>query len=182
MLLLWGVVLGVVIGFIRGGTIANLENLDIRYLWLILLSLLIQLLIFPLFAEQPIVGFATEIFHAVSYVLLGVFIIANFRIPGIPMMGAGMASNFLVIALNGGYMPSSVVSLIKSGEYAVAYNLIREGTYGNVINMKGSTTFEFLGDWLYLPSWFPFSTAFSLGDLLIALGLLFFFGAGMVKE
>lgn len=46
--------------------------------------------------------------------------------------------------------------------------------------MNGSTTFEFLGDWLFLPNWFPFSTAFSLGDLLIALGLLFFFGAGMV--
>jgi hypothetical protein len=60
--------------------------------------------------------------------------------------------------------------------------LTQEETYGNVMYMNSSTVFEFLGDWLYLPGWIPFSTAFSLGDLLIAAGLLFFFGAGMVKR
>lgn len=96
-------------------------------------------------------------------------------------MGAGMAANALVIWVNGGYMPSSVPSLLKSGEFEVAYHLIQKGTYGNVIYMNSSTVFEFLGDWLYLPRWISFPTAFSLGDLLIAIGLLFFFGSGMVK-
>lgn len=180
MLLLWGVVLGVVIGFLRGGTVANLENLGIKHLWLVPVSLVIQLLIFPVLSGQPVISSGTELFHILSYAVLVFFVLANLRVPGIFLMGTGMVSNFIVITANGGYMPSSVASLIKSGEFEVAYNLIREGTYGNVINMNGSTTFEFLGDWLYLPSWFPFSTAFSLGDLLIALGLLFFFGAGMV--
>jgi len=169
------------VGFLRGGKIANLEDLGIRYLWLVPLSLLIQLLIFPLFTEQPVIGLATGTFHVLSYVILALFVIANLKVWGFIIMGSGMAANALVIGLNGGYMPSSVPSLLKSGEYEVAYHLTQAGTYGNVIHMNSSTAFEFLGDWLYLPRWIPFSTAFSLGDLLIAVGLVFFFGAGMVK-
>lgn len=181
MLLLWGVVLGVLVGFARGGKIAKLDHLDIRHLWLIPLSLVIQLLIFPLFSPHPLVSFGTEYLHLLSYLILVGFVLLNWRIWQILLMGAGMGLNLLVITLNGGYMPASVASLRKAGENGVANSLLAQGTYGNVINMNGSTGFDFLGDWLYLPSWIPFSNAFSLGDLLIAIGLIFFFGAGMVK-
>ncbi|MFW6190435.1 MAG: DUF5317 domain-containing protein, partial [Candidatus Bipolaricaulota bacterium] len=163
-------------------TIANLENIDLSYIWLVPLSLVIQLLIFPLFAEQPVVPVGTGILHVLSYIILAFFVLANLKVWGMPLMGAGMAANLLAITANGGYMPASPGSLLKAGEIEVAYHLIRKGTYGNVINMNGSNAFEFLGDWLYLPGWFPFSTAFSLGDLLVVLGLLFFFGAGMRKR
>ncbi|MEF8726367.1 MAG: DUF5317 family protein [Candidatus Bipolaricaulota bacterium] len=182
MLLLWGVVLGVAVGFIRGGTVANLEKLRLRFLWLVPISLVIQLLIFPLFSEQAIITFGTEFFHLFSYVILAIFVLINLQIWGIPLMGAGMGLNLLVITLNGGFMPASVDSLIKAGEYRVASNLIHKGTYGNVINMNDSTVLNSLGDWLYLPREIPLSTAFSLGDLLILIGLVFFFGMGMVKK
>jgi len=182
MLLLWGVVAGVVIGLLRGGNVANLEKMGIRYLWLVPLALVIQLLIFPLFSESAVVGFGTEVFHILSYLILFVFVIVNWRVWQIPLMGIGMTSNLLVIGLNGGYMPSSVSSLNKAGEVEVANSLLENGTYGNVTMMTDSTVLDFLGDWLYLPQWFPFSTAFSLGDTIIAIGLVLFFGFGMVKK
>ena len=182
MLLLWGVVIGVVIGFLRGGTIANLEQVKIRFLWLVPVSLLIQLLIFPLFLEEPIIAFGTEFFHLFSYAILAVFVLLNWKVWGILLMGVGMGLNLLVITLNGGFMPASVDSLIKAGEYRVASNLIHKGTYGNVINMNDSTVLNSFGDWLYLPREIPLSTAFSVGDLLIFIGLVFFFGMGMIKK
>ncbi len=182
MFLLWGVVLGVIIGFARGGKIANLDDMNIRFLWLVPLALIIQLLIFPLFSEEALVSFGTEFFHLFSYLILTVFVVVNWRVWQIPFMGAGMALNFLVIYLNGGYMPASVDSLRRAGENQVANSLLAEGTYGNVINMDGSTVLDFFGDWLYLPRVVPLSTAFSPGDVLIVVGLIFFFGVGMVSR
>ncbi|MFB6290641.1 MAG: DUF5317 domain-containing protein [Candidatus Bipolaricaulia bacterium] len=182
MLLLWGIVAGVVIGLVRGGNIANLENLGIRYLWLVPLALVIQLLIFPLFSEEPLISFGTEFFHLLSYLILLIFVVANWKVWQIPVMGAGMGLNLLVIWLNGGYMPTSVDSLRRAGETGVVNNLLKDGTYGNVIKMSDSTVLDFLGDWLFLPDWFPFSTAFSPGDMVIVVGLVFFFGVGMATQ
>lgn len=182
MFLLWGVTLGVLVGFVRGGKVANLDHMDIRHLWLVSLALVIQLLIFPLFSGSPIISFGTEYLHLLSYLLLAGFVVLNWRVWQIPLMGIGMGLNLLVITLNGGYMPASVRSLKKAGESKIANRLVTEGTYGNVINMDTSTILDPLGDWLYLPSEVPLSNAFSLGDLLIFIGLVLFFGIGMVKN
>jgi len=185
MLLLWSLVLGVFVGFIRGGTIAGLDQLEIRHLWLVPLALVIQaqILFYPmLFQGNLFLPWAPEIFHFFSYLVLAVFVGLNWKLWQIPFMGTGMTLNVIVIAANGGYMPSSVASLIRSGDFKTAYYLTHQKTYGNVIMMSDSTVLDFLGDWLYLPNWFPFSTAFSLGDVIIAIGLVFFFGLGMVDE
>ncbi|MBS3736621.1 MAG: DUF5317 domain-containing protein [Candidatus Bipolaricaulota bacterium] len=182
MLLLWGVVGGVLVGLLRGGSIANLEKMGISHLWLVSIALIIQLLVFPLFSEEPLITFGTELFHLASYFILFIFVILNWGVWQIPIMGLGMTLNLLVIGINGGYMPASVKSLERAGESGVAKSLLENGTYGNVIEMSDSTALDFLGDWLYLPKWFPFSTAFSLGDTIIAIGLVLFFGLGMVNE
>lgn len=182
MLLLWGVVIGVAVGVLRGGNIANLEKLGIKHLWLVALALVIQLLIFPLTSSEPFITFGTELFHLGSYFILLVFILLNWRVWQIPFMALGMALNLLVIWVNGGFMPASVESLNRAGKTEVANSLLENGTYGNVIEMTDSTALDFLGDWLFLPNWFPFSTAFSLGDTIIVIGLVLFFGWGMVSE
>lgn len=174
--------MGVAIGFLRGGNVANLDEMGIRHLWLITIALVIQLLIFPLFSAEPLLSFGTELFHLGSYFILFVFVILNWRVWTIPFMGLGMTLNLLAIGINGGFMPASVKSLERAGENEVAKSLLENGTYGNVIEMSNSTVLDFLGDWLYLPKWFPLSTAFSLGDTIIAIGLVFFFGMGMVSE
>lgn len=169
-------------GLLRGGNIANLEEMGVSHLWLVVLALIIQLLIFPLFSEEPLVSFGTELFHLGSYFILFVFVILNWRVWQIPSIGLGMSLNLLVIGVNDGFMPASVKSLERAGESDIANSLLENETYGNVIEMSDSTVLDFLGDLLYLPKWFPFSTAFSLGDTIIAIGLIFFFGLGMVSE
>ena len=183
MLLLWGVVLGVIIGFVGGGSVANLEELDLRHIWLVPVALIVQnLIFFPVLFEESVIPFlGPEFFHLLSYLILAVFVVMNWRVWQIPLMGAGMGLNMIVIASNGGYMPVALEPLVRTGNFRTAYYLTNNEIYGNVIMMSDSTILDFLGDWLYLPRWLPFSTAFSLGDLIIAIGLVYFFGLWMVQ-
>ncbi len=83
-----------------------------------------------------------------------------------------MLSNIAVILVNGGYMPASEASLRKAGQSQVAEKLIIGGVSGNTILMGENTKLNFLGDLLYMPEWFPLANAFSIGDLILALGLI----------
>jgi hypothetical protein len=182
MLLLWAVLLGLLVGFLRKGSLRNLASLKLQGAWLILIAAAIQLLIFPLGEAEPVVKFGTEYFHILSYVILVVFLVLNWRHWQLLVMGAGMISNFVVILLNGGYMPASIEALRRSGSHLVAEKLLTEGTFGNVMLLGEHTQLNFLGDVLYLPGWVPFAGAFSPGDLLLGLGVILFLGIKMKRS
>ena len=179
MFLIGAVLIGVVVGYLCRGRIAHLASLRLRFLWVIPISLLIQLMIFPLFSERPFFPYATSSLHLLSYALILVFLVLNYRTFPLLIIGMGSLLNLLVIAVNGGYMPSSPTALARAGSEGVAARLLQDGVYGNVILMSEGTRFNFLGDLLYLPRWVPFATAFSLGDLIVALGLIWLIAWGM---
>jgi hypothetical protein len=182
MLLLWALPLGIVLGYLRGGRLANLSHLELQGAWLVLLALIIQLLIFPLGSRPPVVQFGTEVFHLLSYALLAAFVVLNRREWGILAMGLGMLLNVIAIAANGGYMPTYPELLIAAGRLEAAQRLQERGIYANniCIGCEGiDARLTFLGDVFYAPAWVPFANVFSIGDLLIATGLIYFLQAKM---
>jgi hypothetical protein len=182
MFLLWAVLLGLLLGFLRRGSLANLAGLELRGLWLIFIALAIQLLIFPLGRAEPLVKVGTGYLHLLSYLLLLIFIGLNWRYYEILLMGAGLALNLLVIAINGGYMPASAAALRRAGLERVAEILEQGLHHGNTVLMSSKTKLNFLGDWLYLPSSVPLANAFSVGDLLLALGIILFLAIEMPRS
>jgi hypothetical protein len=181
MPLLWAVFLGVLVGYLRGGRIKNLAALNLRALWLLLPPLLIQLLIFPLGKRGPILTWGTPYLHVFSYVFLLAFVILNRRYPELLVMGIGLFSNFLAILVNGGYMPASAEALRQAGMGTVAQALEEGRRLGNTILMGAATRLNFLGDWLFLPSWFPLSSAFSPGDVILGIGAALLLSRRMVR-
>lgn len=179
MFLIGAVVLGVVIGYMRGGRIAHLASLRLRFLWAVPVALLIQLLIFPLFTARALFPYATTPLHFLSYALVFFFLVANARVFPLLAVGIGASLNLLVISLNGGYMPSSATALSRAGALGTASVLQARGIYGNVKLMGPGTRLNALGDFLYLPRWVPLATAFSVGDLVMALGLAWLVFWGM---
>ena len=179
MIFLYALLIGLVIGILRGGRISRLPSLNLRALWLIPTALVIQLLIFPLFTREPIFPYATTPLHIVSYVLVFIWLVSNLRVVPLIPIGSGAIANFLVIAVNGGYMPSSITALRRAGLNVTAEHLLQASTYGNVIRMGTETRLNVLGDWLYLPHWIPSATAFSIGDLLIIIGIVWLVARGM---
>lgn len=182
MVLLWAVVLGVVLGFIRGGNIKQLGNLQLQAPWLIAIALGIQLLIFPTLGGQALIKFGSSYFHFLSYFCLACFILANWKNWEIPLMGVGMVLNLMAITANGGYMPASVSALKKVGQHDAAQYLVKHGKFGNVVRAGPNTVLDFLGDYLYIPQWIPLSSTFSIGDSIVALGLILLLSNGMVKK
>lgn len=182
MPLIWAVVIGAVLGWLRRGRIANLGRLRLRGLWLVIPALVIQVLIFPLGPRGPIVQWGTPYWHLLSYLFLLGIIVWNWRYPEILVMGLGLLLNLVVIAANGGYMPASATALRAAGLDEVAQALEEGVRRGNTVLMGSGTRLNPLGDWLYLPAWVPLSSAFSPGDLILGLGFVWLLSRRMASK
>ena len=179
MFLIGAVVIGVLLGYALRGRISNLSGLRLRSLWLVAIAILIQFTIFPLFSSRAVFPYATTELHLASYGLLFLFFVINYRVWALLVIAVGSVSNLVVIALNGGRMPSSVHALTCAGQPEIAQKIASNGVMGNVVLMGEKTRLNFLGDWLYLPHGVPLATAFSIGDLTIAIGLIILIVWGM---
>ncbi len=188
MLLLWAVPIGLLVGYVRGGRLASLGQIQFRAPWLIAVALLLQILIFPLPGlGDPILEGGTAEIHLLSYAVLIAFAVANWREWGIVVMGIGMALNVIVITLNGGFMPTTVAKLRQAGleSSAATFAACRTAgqdacTHANNVLMDEGTRLGWLGDVLATPSWLPFANVFSVGDALLMIGLLAYLQAKMV--
>ncbi len=146
---------------------------DIRFAGgpLALLALAIQLAIFtPLAAHVPI-GLEAPL-HAVSYALLLAFICLNLRRPGMWLAALGLLANGVAIFANGGRMPVSLAAWKAAGGDPA--ELLATGASNNNGLATSSTHFAWLGDVFALPAAIPFSTAVSVGDVLILAGMTTF--------
>ncbi|MEX2444689.1 MAG: DUF5317 domain-containing protein [Alkalispirochaeta sp.] len=185
MIAVWGIVLGLVLGKVRGGTFENLGKLQLRWLVLAFVALGIQLLTFPTpwWAHPPLAE-ATRGWHLFSYALIVAFLGANRRLVPLWGIAAGVMMNLVVITANGGLMPTNPDALSASGNQEVAERLAqsREATLGNVVVMSADTRLNVLGDWLYLPQWIPFGDAFSLGDVALMVGVAWLIQRAMVSK
>ena len=97
-------------------------------------------------------------------------LLRNLRFPGMRWLMAGMALNFLVMDANGGLMPVSPETLIHGGrEHVLARNTDQALSKKNVILLEEATRLALLSDRLVVPGQ---RGAFSVGDVLIAVGLV----------
>ena len=99
-------------------------------------------------------------------------------------MALGMVLNAIVILANGGYMPASASALIASGHQKAADQLLNnlDHIYANTLLMSDQTSLNFMGDWLYVPWWLPFANAFSIGDLVLMIGLAWLIQSAMCRR
>jgi hypothetical protein len=113
----------------------------------------------------------------VSYIILWAVVWLNRQLPGLWVVLVGVTSNLLVIAVNGGYMPipPEVVARIAAGR-AVAQMPPGSVLAGSkdVLLPRQQALFWVLGDILVIPPPFPWPTAMSIGDVLIAVGVFLF--------
>ncbi len=179
MIFLYAVVIGVALGYALRGRLSHLVELHLRGLWLILLALVIQLVIFPFFTPEPLFPYGTAVLHGISYGLVFLWLLLNVRIRPLIVAGAGALLNLLVVLVNGGYMPASPAALRYAGLTPIADIVARGETYGNIVGMNAATRLNFLGDWIPLPDALPFARAMSVGDVLIMAGLTWLLVRGM---
>ncbi|HET9346518.1 MAG TPA: DUF5317 domain-containing protein [Candidatus Limnocylindrales bacterium] len=162
MFLLYAIVVGVVLGFVLGGRLSGLATLDFKWAPLALLGLAIQIVLF----SGPVsdrVGDLGPVIYVGSTALVLLVVIRNIRIAGMPLVAIGAASNLLAIVANGGYMPTTQ-------EAAGAAGRVEATTYSNSAIVDGAVLVP-LTDIFALPAWLPLHNVFSIGDVLIGVGV-----------
>jgi Family of unknown function (DUF5317) len=114
-------------------------------------------------------GLADEVFraaHTGTYGLLAWFLWLNRRLPGVWIIGLGGLGNAVAIVANGGVMPAAPDALAAAG--------LPAETPGEFANSAAVHTpvLGWLGDVFAVPQALgPFANVFSIGDVIIAVGL-----------
>jgi len=179
MLLLLAIPVGIIFGSMFGGRLSHLAQLRLRWMGLIPIALVIQLVIFPWFFRAPLFPYATASLHLLSYGLICLWLLANLRVLPMAAIGLGALCNLAAIAANGGRISASATALRAAGATVEASALVEQGSVANVVLMSDATRLNWLGDILYVPSWMPFATAFSIGDAILFVGLVWLIARGM---
>ena len=80
-----------------------------------------------------------------------------------PLVVIGAASNMAAILANGGYMPAAAAALASIGKSPPVL-------YSNSAVLQ-TPALEWLTDRFALPAWVPFTNVFSVGDVLLGVGV-----------
>jgi len=160
--ILYAVLAGLVIGRVTGGSVARLG--DLRFSWapLIVVGMFVQLLLFSTSLGDAL-GMAAPLVYVASNVAVLVAVWKNRSIPGLPLVLVGGAANLLAICANGGYMPVSYAALTALGRGAPDGYVNSRFVDGAVL---GPLTDQFA-----MPAWMPMANIFSVGDVLIGVGV-----------
>ncbi len=161
------IVLAVIVAaLLRGGSLRGFARLQVRAIPLVLGSLLIQLLIFPVLGEQPLIAAMTVPLYLLSMLLIVAWVWLNRSLPGIVPIGLGVVMNLVAIAANGGYMPINP----DAAAYAGALDRYEASAVNNNSLASYDARLWMLTDIFPVPAGFPFATVYSLGDILLTTG------------
>jgi hypothetical protein len=148
-----------------GGRLRRLAEVRLRHVWLLWAALAVQIVIISVIPDTHPALLSGV--HVASYVAAGAFLLINRRLPGVWLIGTGGALNGIVITLNGGTLPASAAALQASGQD------ISTGRFNNSAVLT-DPHLPMLGDAFATPAWLPTSNVFSLGDVAIWLGVIWF--------
>jgi hypothetical protein len=174
---------GVVIGYARGGRLSYLEHAPIRFIVLIILGFTLRFL-----SESPD-AFSSGILASIPngpavanilgfFCVLG-FCLANLRLPGMRLGSIGAILNTLTVVVNGGKMPFQIAWAERVGS---ARTLIANARAGAPhIPDTYSAPLWFFGDWIPAPG-LHLTKLVSIGDILVFIGVAYLIEELMVAK
>ncbi len=159
VLVLAAAVLALVSPLLRGRSLVPLALVRLRGIALVWLSLLLQTVLTVTTLRHAVaVGL-----HLASYVLAAAFVVVNIRVPGVAIIALGAACNGVTIALNGGTLPARPEAMRAAG--------IEAGEDFANSGVVEDPVLPWLGDVFPWPEPLPLANVFSVGDVVIVLGV-----------
>ncbi len=147
-----------------GSDLRRLGQLRLRFAWLVWLALGLQIVVISLL---PDLGAASQALHLLTYGLAFLFALLNNRSVGTWVVAIGGTCNLIAITANGGVMPATASALKASGWRPTP------GHFANSAALPNPRLTP-LGDVFSTPPWFPVHSVFSIGDVVIVLGVALF--------
>ena len=161
MFILYAIPIGVLIGLVWGGRLDRLSELRLRWAPIMLLGLAVQIVLFS-GRVGPAVGDVGPAIYVASTAAVFIAVLRNLATPGVWLIVVGAGCNLAAIVANGGSMPADSAALGSVGGLPPGYT--------NSI-IATDPALRPLTDLFALPAWLPFANVFSIGDVLIGVGV-----------
>ena len=149
---------------LTGGDLRRLGALPIRHAWSIWVTVGVQTAL--LWVPDGFPEWLAEALHVASYAAAAWFAWANRRLPGVPLMALGGALNLVAILANGGVMPASPEAWARAG-----FEPPDPAAGFSNSTVVADARLAFLGDVFAVPEGWPFANVFSIGDVVIVVGI-----------
>ncbi|MFI5225576.1 MAG: DUF5317 domain-containing protein [Candidatus Limnocylindrales bacterium] len=173
MFILYAVVIGLIVGRLTGGRVERLGDIRFHWAWLAFAAVVVQLVLFLPLVADALAGaqtLAIGLYVGTTAVVLGV-VVRNIRLTGLPIVALGACLNLVAILANGGVMPATPEALAAAG--------LGPETNAAFDTRVVDPALPWLVDRFALPSWLPLANVFSVGDVLIGIGIAVAVAAGM---
>jgi hypothetical protein len=178
-LLLVSIVIAIIITWMQEGELSRLGEVEFRLWWVVPLITIAQSVVIR-FSRSPsrlMLWHPRPLIVIVSYLVLWIVVWLNRRLPGMGIVLLGVTLNLIAIAANGGYMPISPEALARIGAGEAAYQRPAGSVVlgsKDVLLPHQLAHFSMLGDAIVVPEPFPWPTAMSVGDCMLAAGVFWF--------
>jgi len=173
MILLASIPIGIVLGLLLRGRLAALGGLHFAWAPVAMVGLLVQMALFTP-SGASLAGGLSGVIYVASTAAVFVAVARNLRTPGMPIVALGALSNLAAISANGGAMPTTTAALAAAG-------LDGPGAYTNSVVVP-NPLLQPLTDIFAIPAGVPFANVFSIGDVLIGLGIILVIVAAMRRS
>ena len=167
------VLLGLLVGWLRGGRSLNIGTLEFKGWVLVVIGFLLQML--PMLLGRMswmahnghIIGFAT-------LVLVFFIVVLNGEKRGFWLVATGAVFNILAMTFHGLKMPVSLSGLQHAGHLEM-FESVSNNAVLNYIGLAHLTGWsDYLGKVIVLPHFYPLAQVVTVGDLLMSAGLFLF--------
>lgn len=170
MTILYAIPAGILVGFLLRGRLDGLLELKFRWAWLAIGGLLVQVVLFTEFGDR-IAGDAAPGVYVASTLAVLIALLRNIRLAGLPIAAIGSFLNLAAILANGGAMPADPGALHLAGFEG-------PGDHTNSV-VLAEPALRLLTDVFAVPAGVPLANVFSVGDVLIAVGVAWAIAAAM---
>ena len=165
-----GIILSIIIGYIRKGRLKNLENIQIKAWYLIIISLLLQTLAVRYTNYLKTNNTIFYLLHISSYIILLIPLIINHKLISMRLLTIGTMLNLIPIALNNGQMP-----------VALPQGLNATFDKGHVLATT-TTKAYILSDIIPILKPYPLPKIISIGDIFLLVGIFLIIQYAMFKK
>lgn len=186
MILTLGIVAAVGLGLVTGGKLDRLTRVEIRWWPVVLAAVALQFISVGTWTTEAVAGVPIrQAAFVVTHTLILAVAAANLGLDGFRAVVLGAAVNLVALLANGGLMPVSAEARVAAGHQAALDSL---ATGAMVLGSKGvvlpadQSNLWLLTDILVAPRPLPVTAIFSIGDLLVVLGLGFLIIKTMQRE
>ena len=147
---------------LAGGRLSRLETVRLRWLWLAFVAFGVQVVLVTVVPSGD--TDLHRILHLATYALVGACVVRNLDLRFLWIAALGGLLNFVAIVANGGVMPASRGALETAGLE------VQSGSFANSDVVEGAHL-AFLGDVFAVPAGWPGANVFSVGDVVMVLGV-----------